>query len=144
MTDPVRGLAEMARVSRPGGLVAACVWDHAGAGGPLAAFWQAVHDIDPGAGDAAGLAGAREGDLADLCVAAGLQRIEPGSLTVEIRFETFTDWREPFTFGAGPAGAYVSQLDQAQRDALRTRCPQLLPPAPSHISASAWSLRAHP
>jgi SAM-dependent methyltransferase len=84
MTDPVRGLAEMARVTRPGGLVAACVWDHAGAGGPLAAFWQAVRDVDPGAGDEARLAGAHEGDLADLCVAAGLQHIEPGSLTVEI------------------------------------------------------------
>jgi SAM-dependent methyltransferase len=144
MTDPVRGLAEMARVTRPGGLVAACVWDHAGAGGPLAAFWQAVHDVDPGAGDEAGLPGVREGDLADLCLAAGLQDIEPGSLTVEIPFETFTDWWEPFTLGVGPAGAYVSQLDQAQRDALRTRCAQLLPPAPFNISASAWSVRAHP
>jgi hypothetical protein len=93
----------------------------------LAAFWQAVHDIDPGASDEAGLAGVREGDLADLCLAAGLQHIEPGSLTVEIPFKTFTDWWEPFTLGVGPAGAYVSQLDQAQRDALRTRCAQLLP-----------------
>lgn len=144
MTDPVRGLAEMARVTRPGGMVAACVWDHAGAGGPLAAFWQAVHDVDPGASDEAGLAGVREGDLADLCLAAGLQHIEPGSLTVEIPFKTFTDWWEPFTLGVGPAGAYVSQLDQAQRDALRTRCAQLLPPAPFCISASAWSVLAHP
>ena len=73
-----------------------------------------------------------------------LQHIEPGSLTVEILFKTFTDWWEPFTLGVGPAGAYVSQLDQAQRDALRTRCAQLLPPAPFCISASAWSVRAHP
>jgi ubiquinone/menaquinone biosynthesis C-methylase UbiE len=35
MADPVQGLREMARVSRPGGVVAACVWDHAG--GPQAA-----------------------------------------------------------------------------------------------------------
>jgi len=109
----------------------------------LAAFWQAVHDVDPGASDEAGLAGVREGDLADLCLAAGLQHIEPGSLTVEIPFKTFTDWWEPFTLGVGPAGAYVSQLDQAQRDALRTRCAQLLPPAPFCISASAWSVLAH-
>lgn len=110
----------------------------------LAAFWHAVHDVDPGASDEAGLAGVREGDLADLCLAAGLQHIEPGSLTVEIPFKTFTDWWEPFTLGVGPAGAYVSQLDQAQRDALRTRCAQLLPPAPFCISASAWSVLAHP
>jgi ubiquinone/menaquinone biosynthesis C-methylase UbiE len=47
MSDPVSGLREMARVTRPGGLVAACVWDHAGGGSPLATFWQAAHDIDP-------------------------------------------------------------------------------------------------
>jgi ubiquinone/menaquinone biosynthesis C-methylase UbiE len=47
MADPVSGLSEMARVTRPGGLVAACVWDRAGGSGPLATFWRAVHDIDP-------------------------------------------------------------------------------------------------
>jgi len=143
MTDAVCGLAEMARVTRPGGTVAACVWDHAGGTGPLGAFWQAVHDLDPGARDEAALPGAREGHLAELCAAAGLQQIQPGSLTVEIRFETFTDWWEPFTLGVGPAGAYVSQLGQAQREDLRTRCAQLLPPAPFQLSASAWSVRAH-
>jgi SAM-dependent methyltransferase len=143
MTDPVAGLAEMARVTCPGGVVAACVWDHAGGAGPLAPFWQAVHDLDPAARDEAGLAGAREGHLADLCAAAGLQHIESGSLTVEIRFATFTDWWEPFTLGVGPAGAYVSQLDQTHREALRTRCAQLLPLAPFHLAASAWSVRAH-
>ena len=38
MTDAVSGLLEMARVTRPDGLVAACVWDHAGERTPLAAF----------------------------------------------------------------------------------------------------------
>jgi SAM-dependent methyltransferase len=143
MTDAVCGLAEMARVTRPGGTVAACVWDHAGGAGPLAVFWQAVHDLDPEARDEAALPGVREGHLADLCAAAGLQQIAHGTLTVKVRFETFTDWWEPFTLGVGPAGAYVSQLGQAQREALRTRCAQLLPPAPFHLSASAWSVRAH-
>jgi SAM-dependent methyltransferase len=143
MADPARGLAEMARVTRRGGVVAACVWDHAGGSGPLAAFWQAVHDLDPAESGEGGLAGTREGDLADLCAAAGLRHIEPGSLTVQIRFATFTEWWEPFTLGVGPAGAYVSQLGQTQREALRARCEQILPPAPFHICARAWSVRAH-
>ena len=42
MADPVAGLREMGRVTRDGGVVAACVWDHGGGRGPLSAFWRAV------------------------------------------------------------------------------------------------------
>ena len=142
MSDPVGGLGEMARVTRPGGLVAACVWDHAGGSGPLAPFWQAVHDLDPSAPDEALLPGTGEGELAELCAAAGLQHIEPGSLTVEIGFASFAGWWEPFTLGVGPAGAYVRQLDAAKREALRVRCAQILAPAPFQIRATAWCVRA--
>jgi len=142
MTDAVSGLREMARVTRPGGLVAACVWDHAGGGSPLTTFWRAVHDTDPDAHDEAELAGAREGDLAQLYEAAGLTDIEDTMLTVTVRFATFADWWEPYTLGVGPAGAYVTQLDERARDALRTRCAQVLPTAPFEVAASAWCVRA--
>jgi SAM-dependent methyltransferase len=142
MADPVSGLAEMARVARPGGVVAACVWDHAGGNGPLATFWRAVHDLDPQARDESGLAGVREGHLAELCEAARLRDIQPTSLTVTVPFATFDDWWAPFTLGVGPAGAYVAQLDEAQRSDLRARCARLLPPSPFTITASAWCARA--
>src|ERR671923_2453850 len=45
MSDPVAGLAEMRRVTRPGGAVAACVWDHAGHRSPLAPFWHVVRRL---------------------------------------------------------------------------------------------------
>ena len=141
MTDPVAGLSEMVRVTRPGGLVAACVWDHAGGSGPLSTFWRAARDIDPHARDESDLAGARDGHLAELCEAAGLKDIARTSLTVTVRFATFDDWWEPFSLGVGPAGAYVAQLDQAQREALRARCARLLPQPPFEVTASAWSVR---
>ncbi|HEY5247413.1 MAG TPA: class I SAM-dependent methyltransferase [Dermatophilaceae bacterium] len=142
MTDPVAGLSEMSRVTRPGGLTGACVWDHAGDGGPLATFWRAVNALDPEARDESQLAGAREGHLAELFEAAGLTDIKPTSLTVTVRFPTFADWWEPFTVGVGPAGAHVAQLDDAQRETLRSRCEQLMPPAPFEIPASAWCVLA--
>ena len=138
MTDPVAGLAEMARVTRPGGRVAACVWDHAGGGGPLAVFWEAVRDLDPQAHDESGLAGAREGHLAELCASAGLHEVESTTLAVTVHFPTFDDWWEPFTFGVGPAGAHLAQLDDDGRATVRDRCEELLPPAPFALTASAW------
>lgn len=93
--------------------------------------------------DEAELAGAREGHLAELCDAAGLTHIEQTTLTVNVQYATFADWWEPFTLGVGPAGAYVTQLDERRRDVLRTRCSQLLSPAPFEVAASAWCVRAH-
>ena len=142
MADPVAGLREMSRVTRPGGLVAACVWDHAGGGGPLASFWQAVHDLDPETTGESGLAGARAGHLTELCEAAGLSEVEESSLTIRVPFATFDDWWEPFTLGVGPAGAYVTALDDAGRERLRNRCVEVLPPAPFEIAASAWTVTA--
>lgn len=142
MADPVAGLREMGRVTRPGGVVAACVWDHAGDSGPLSTFWVSVREIDPGAHDESDLAGVREGHLAELCDAAGLTDIESSKLTVRVPFATFDDWWEPYTFGVGPAGAYVAQLDEAGREELRSRCAARLPDDPFEISASAWTVRA--
>jgi SAM-dependent methyltransferase len=142
MTDPVRGLREMARVTRPGGLVAACVWDHGGGRGPLSTFWRAAHDVDPHARDESGLAGAREGDLADLCAAAGLGGVESSELTVRLRFDSFAAWWQPYTLGVGPAGDYVAQLDESHREVLRNRAAELLPSGPFDVAATAWCVRA--
>ena len=142
MTDPVAGLAEMRRVTRPGGIVAACVWDHAGDRGPLAEFWQAARSLDATTVDESDLPGARRGSLADLFARAGLRDVEDGELRVTLEHPTFEDWWEPYTAGVGPAGAYVAGLDPDARERLRERCRELLPAAPFTLESIAWSARA--
>jgi SAM-dependent methyltransferase len=141
MTDPVGGLAEMARVTRADGIVAACVWDHAGDGGPLSIFWQAARELDADALDESRLPGVRDGHLVELFEAAGLREIDASTLAVSLQHPSFDAWWEPFTLGVGPAGAYVASLEIAHQAALRERCGSLLSPGPFLITARAWAAR---
>ncbi|MGH2428688.1 MAG: class I SAM-dependent methyltransferase [Candidatus Limnocylindria bacterium] len=141
MADPVIGLREMARVTRPGGIVAACVWDHAGGRGPLSLFWTAVRQLDPDAPGESSLAGARKGHLAELFTTAGLDDVDDTDLAVQVDHASFEDWWEPHTFGVGPAGAYVAGLNPARREELRERSRQLTPAAPFTLDVHAWAAR---
>lgn len=142
MADPIAGLREMARVTRPDGVVAACVWDHQGGSGPLSLFWRAVHDLDASFAGEAGLAGAGDGQLVRLFREAGLRQVEQHLLWVAVEHESFEEWWEPFTLGVGPAGAYVAGLDAAGRARLREQCHRLAPAAPFVVEAAAWAARA--
>lgn len=141
MAEPVRGLREMTRVTREDGVVAACVWDHAGGRGPLGAFWQAARELDPDAEDESELAGTREGHLAELFRAAGLHGVEEGVLSVDVQHPSFEEWWQPFTLGVGPAGSYAAGLEAGRQAQLRDRCRELLPAAPFVVTARAWAAR---
>lgn len=141
MTDPVAGLGEMRRVTRPGGVVAACVWDFAGGRGPLSPFWTAACDLDPEAEDESGRAGARQGHLAELFRAAGLREVEETSISVAAKHATFEDWWEPFTLGVGPAGSYFASLDPDHQTRLWDRTRSLLPDPPFLLESAAWAVR---
>ena len=144
MSDPVAGLAEMRRVTRDGGIVVACVWDHGGGKGPLSPFWRAVAQLDPGAPDESHLPGAREGHLAALFASAGLDDVEDSALWVRVEHASFEEWWEPFTLGVGPAGAYVSGLDDGASTELRESCRLLLGDGPLELTMRAWAARGRP
>jgi SAM-dependent methyltransferase len=141
MTDPVAGLAEMGRVTHPGGVVAACVWDHAGGLGPLGLFWEVARSLDPQVRDESRLAGARQGHLTELLEAAGLGDITETTLTADLLHPSFEDWWEPFTEGVGPAGAYTTGLDAPRQAELRERCRDRLGDGPFVTPARAWAAR---
>jgi SAM-dependent methyltransferase len=141
MDNPVRGLAEMARVTREGGVVAACVWDHAGGQTPLAPFWDAVHELDPNEAGESGLAGGHEGHLTELCTKAGLRDVQENALPVAVEHARFEEWWEPFTLGVGPAGVYLTSLERERLTALRNRCNEVLGPGPFTIESRAWAAR---
>ena len=140
MTDAAAGIRQMARVTRPGGVVAACVWD--GPTGALAPFWDAVHAIDPDAEDEALLSGAHRGHLTDVFAAAGLRDVEERAITVDVVHPTFDEWWEPYTYGVGPAGDHVRRLDDAGRARLQAVARERLGDGPFTVTATAWAARA--
>ena len=144
---PQAALAEMVRVVRPGGMVAAYVWDYAGRMELMRYFWDAAVELDPAAGaldEGSRFPLCAPAPLAQLFGGAGLQRVEGREIEVPTRFTDFDDYWSPFLGGQGPAPAYAVSLSLDQRDALRERLRTDLPTAPDGsiaLTARAWAVR---
>jgi SAM-dependent methyltransferase len=136
MADPARGVAEMARVTRPGGVVAACIWDHGTGRGPLSLFWRAAG----GRGELQAL-GASEGDLGRLFRDVGLREVDETLLSITVGHESFEEFWEPYTYGVGPAGAHYASLTPEGQAELRERVRELFAAEGPELTVSAWAAR---
>jgi SAM-dependent methyltransferase len=141
MADPVSGLGEMRRVTRPGGTVVASVWDFGGDRAPISPFWAAARSVDPLLRDESHLAGVREGHLEALFAAAGLTDIRVTTLASSVAYGSFDEWWAPYTGGVGPGGVYVAGLDAAMLAEVREACRRSLPPGSFTLTAVAWACR---
>lgn len=118
--DPATAAGELRRVVRPGGTIAACVWDFHEEMEMLRLFWDAALAVVPDAPDEArtlrfGLAG----DLAGLFDASGLSDVTETALRVQSSYEDFEELWAGFQAGIGPAGAFCTSLPDEPREALR-------------------------
>jgi SAM-dependent methyltransferase len=145
--DPATALAEMTRVTRAGGRVAAYVWDYAGRMELLRRFWEAAAALDPAAAaldEGRRFPICRPEPLARLFGDAGLAEVEVRPIEVPTRFRDFDDYWAPFLGGQGPAPGYAMALDEPRRAALREELRARLPVAPDGsipLVARAWAAR---
>jgi SAM-dependent methyltransferase len=146
MEDRDRGVREMARVARPGGVIAACVWDSR-AMPLLQSFWDAALEVAPeraGALEEGRRVGySTPGDLGDLWEACSLRDVSTGELSVETTYESFDDLFAPFAAGSGHSGACFMALDEPKQQRLRAEAHRLLdrPDGPLTLTARAWWVR---
>jgi SAM-dependent methyltransferase len=139
MSNPDGGVREMARVTRPGGNLAACMWDIASGGMTmLRIFWQAARQVEPGVEAERQLAGTGEGDIVARFERAGLENVVGSVLTASAEYAGFDDFWEPFTYAVGPAGQHLASLSAARRAQVRDACRAELPPGPFSLEARAW------
>jgi SAM-dependent methyltransferase len=145
MDDPEAGLAGMRRVTRPGGVVGACVWDYPGEMTLLRVFWEAAAALDPEGVEAVDertrMQFGRNGELGELWRQVGLADVEEGEIVVSAEYDDFDDLWEPFTVGVGPAGRHAASLDPERREALKAEYRRRLavPEGAFQLSARAWS-----
>jgi ubiquinone/menaquinone biosynthesis C-methylase UbiE len=144
LTDPDQGLREMSRVTRPGGVVAGCVWDYAGEMTLLRTFWDAAAALDPGRveplTETYTMRFARPDELEELWTSSGLSDVDVGPIVVEAPYDDFEDLWAPFPTGVGPAGAYTASLGEEAQTELREEFRRRLgvPEGPFTLTARAW------
>jgi SAM-dependent methyltransferase len=145
--NPLQAVREMARVVRPGGLVAAYVWDYAGKMDLMRYFWDAAVELDPLAVDldeGIRFPLCRPEALTELFASAGLAGIGVTAIDIATIFASFADYWEPFLGGQGPAPAYAMSLDDAARSRLRDRIRERVPVRADgsiSLTARAWAIR---
>lgn len=149
VADPVAAVAELQRVTRLGGTVAAAVWDSGGGMAHQRMFWDTAAVLDPAAerarADQFARRTTREGELQEVFRSAGLAKIADTELTIRMRFADFTDYWEPIAAGEGSLGKYTTGLARAARDRFASglRSAYLAGGAdgPRSFTATAWACR---
>jgi SAM-dependent methyltransferase len=143
MSDAPAGVSEMRRVTRPGGTVAAAVWDYADGMTLLRRFWDSAAALDPATADldeGRSMPYRRPDELSRLWRDAGLEDVTTTALTVLAGYESFDDLWQPLEAGVGPSGAYAASLGPEQRSRLREDLRRRLGVAdgPFRLDARAW------
>ena len=145
MRDADAGAAQMRRVVRDGGTVAACTWAAGDGMQMLQVFWGAAAElVDPAAGGAESRMRYRtREELAELAAGAGLADVQVERLAVEASYEGFEDFWEPVATAPGPVGAFYARIDDGQRAQVREECRRRLgdPGGPFTLAAAAWAVR---
>ena len=120
--DPPGAFAEMKRVAKPNGIIAAYVWDYSGKMEFLRRFWDAAAEVDEKSKTL------DEGIRFPICNPeklknafqdAGLSNIETDYLTVYTIFKDFDDYWNPFLGGQGPAPSYLASESSYIIDKIR-------------------------
>lgn len=140
MSDAPAGVGEMVRVTRPGGIVAACVWDLENRRAPHAVFLRLAAQ-ERGSALPPGCAGTRRGELAALLEAAGCGEVEQGELTVGGTYADFDEWWEVHRLGVGASSGALDGLDAAGLERLRRRARDEVGDGPITHSGTAWTAR---
>ena len=145
--QPESAVAEMLRVTKPGGKIGIFLWDYADGMEMLRYFWNAAVALDTRAlrfDEGIRFPLCREGQLDSLVRDGGLQKTEAKPIEVKTVFRDFDDYWTPFLGNVGPAPSYVMSLNQGERENLKGHLRDSLPVASNGtvtLKARAWAVK---
>ena len=140
VSDPAASAREMVRVTRPGGLVAACVWDMTGGMRMIHGYWAAARAVDASAPSEEERFGGGAGQLAGLWRDIGLHDVVDGTLSVTTQYRDFDELWNSFQGAVGPVGVHAASLEGDLRDAVRDAFWENIgsPEGPFTLVGTAW------
>jgi ubiquinone/menaquinone biosynthesis C-methylase UbiE len=124
--EPAKGVAEMVRVVRPGGMVAAYMWDMLGGGFPLEPLLVEMRDMNLTTPRAPQREASRMEAMRDLWSGAGLEAVEMRDITVQRTFADFDDFWTT-CMKAPSLGPIIAETASADVEALKNRVRGSLP-----------------
>ncbi|MGD9921960.1 MAG: class I SAM-dependent methyltransferase [Pseudorhodoplanes sp.] len=127
VTNPAKAIAEMARVTRPGGWVATYMWDLERDGVPTFHIHAAAKSLGISTGSLPNTVVARQEVMRDLWQTAGLVSVETMVIRIPVRHESFEDYWAIQSLPVGPAGRLIQTMSPDQTEQLRTRLREIMP-----------------
>jgi SAM-dependent methyltransferase len=149
VSDARQAVAEMFRVVRPGGVVAATVWDTFGGMPSQRIFWDTIAAIEPSAVARRCAALVRPmtfpGEMTSAFAGAGLQDITETTLTIRMEFTEFDDYWLPLINGQGTLAVFLSTLPKGISEQVKAGVRQAYlcgqPDGPRSFASVAWAVK---
>jgi trans-aconitate methyltransferase len=147
--DALLAVREMRRVVRPGGVVAATVWDTFGGMPSQRMFWDTIAAIEPSALGRRSPSLVRPmtfpGEMTRAFANAGLRQVAEATLTIRMDFAEFDDYWLPLINGQGTLAAFLSSLPEGVADKVQASVRQAYlcdrPDGPRSFASVAWAVK---
>jgi SAM-dependent methyltransferase len=127
LSDPGKAAREMSRVVKPGGLVAAYMWDFAGGGFPIRPLGAAMKSVGLTEPARPNVEASRRENMEAFWRQAGLQAVETTVVRIRVAYADFDDFWASSTVPVGPAGKAVADMSPATREQVKARLREILP-----------------
>ena len=137
--NPIKAAMEMMRVVRPGGWVAAYMWDLPGGGIPIEPMYRALKSLGISV-SVPGIEVSRKDNMRAVWEKAGLQSIDTRVIHVPVVYSDFDDFWQSYSVPEGPSGQAIRRMTASEIEHLKRRLREQLPTSPDgHIAYEAFA-----